>query len=172
MAAASNNVHRHRCKTYGHYQSNCHGVAKAQEPKRSKQKGKGNGGDPSPKWCSYHKTYSHSDSACYKQKELNQLAAYFASLTTADRARVPDIGSAHIPQAYQPDPPTIGFPFRVMGAALVDSSASSTTSGSSPAELVPTQAASATPTIQLGPVPSEPSPQNHRLWGLWRLHGN
>ena len=33
MAAASNNVQCHRCKAYGHYQSNCPGVAKAQGPK-------------------------------------------------------------------------------------------------------------------------------------------
>ena len=50
-----------------------------------------------------------------------------------------------------------------MGASLVDAVASSTTSGSSPAELFPKPAASATPTIQLGPVLSEPSPQNRRL---------
>ena len=79
MFSASNNVQCHRCKAYGHYQSNCPGVAKAQGPKRSERKGKGKGGDPSPKCCSYHKTNSHSDSACYKEKELKQLAAYFAS---------------------------------------------------------------------------------------------
>ena len=50
-----------------------------------------------------------------------------------------------------------------MGASLVDTAASSATYGSSPAELFPKPAASATPTIQLGPVPSEPSPQNRRL---------
>ena len=75
-------------------------------------------GDPTTK------TNSHSDSACYKQKKLKQLAAYFASLTTADRARVADIGSAHIPQTSQGDPPTIGFPFSAMGALLVDAAAS------------------------------------------------
>ena len=50
-----------------------------------------------------------------------------------------------------------------MGASLVDAAASSTTSGSSPVELPPKPAASATPTIKLGPVPPEPSPQNRRL---------
>ena len=63
----------------------------------------------------------------------------------------------------QPDPPTIGLSFSAMGALLVDAAASLTTSGSSPAELFPKPAASATPTIQLGRVPSEPSPQNRRL---------
>ena len=98
MAAASNNVQCHRCEAYGRYQSNCPGVAKEQGPKRSKLKGKGKGGDPSPKWCSYHKINSHNDSVCYKQKELKQLAAYLARLTTAYRPRVAGIGSAHIPQ--------------------------------------------------------------------------
>ena len=53
MTAASNNVQCHRCKGYGHYQSNCPGVTKAQGPKRSKRKGKDKGDVPSPKWCSY-----------------------------------------------------------------------------------------------------------------------
>ena len=137
----------HRCNAYGHYQSNCPGVAKAQGPERIKRKGKGKGGDPSPKLCSDHKLNSHSDSACYKQKQPKQLAAYFESVTTADRARVADVGSAHIPQTSQPDPQTIRCSFTVMGASLVDAAASSTTSGSSPAELVPKPAPSATPTI-------------------------
>ena len=51
-----------------------------------------------------------------------------------------------------------------MGASLVDAAASYTTSGSSPAELFPKPEASATPTIQLRPVPSEPSPQNHGVF--------
>ena len=76
MAATFNNVQCHRCKAYGHYQSTCPGVAKALGPKPSKRKGKRKGGDPSPKWCSYHKPTSHSDSGCYKQKALKQLAAY------------------------------------------------------------------------------------------------
>ena len=139
MAAASNNVQCHRCKAYGQYQSNCPGVAKAQGSKRSKRKSKGKGGDPSLKWCSYHKTNSHNDSVCYKQKELKQLAAHLASLTTADRARVADIGTDHIPKTSQPDPQTFGFSFSAMGASLVDAAASSTTSGSSPAECFPRQ---------------------------------
>ena len=65
------------------------------------------------------------------------------SLTTADRARVADIGSAHIPQIPQPDPPTFRFSFCAMGASLVDAAASSTTSGSSPTELFPKPAAPA-----------------------------
>ena len=40
MAAASNNVQCHRCKAYGHYQSNCPGVAKAQGPKRANGRAK------------------------------------------------------------------------------------------------------------------------------------
>ena len=60
-------------------------------------------------------------------------------LTTADRARVADIGRAHIPQTSQSDPPTIGFSISAMRASLVDAAASSTTSGSSPAELFPSQ---------------------------------
>ena len=47
-----------------------------------------------------------------------------------------------------------------MGASLVDAAAASM---SSAAELFPKPAAAATPTIQRGPVPLEPSPQNRRV---------
>ena len=97
MAAASNNVQYHWCKAYAlPVQPLC--CREGTRFQTEQRKGKRKGGDPSPTWCSYHKTNSHSDSACYKQKEPKQLSAYFVSLTTADRARVADIGSAHIPQ--------------------------------------------------------------------------
>ena len=71
----------HQCKALGHYQRDCPRVAKTNCSTRKLKKGKkGRSGDPSPKWCSYHKTNSHSDSQCHKKKELNQLAAHLADV--------------------------------------------------------------------------------------------
>ena len=81
MAAASRSDQCHQCKAFGHYQRDCPGVAKTNGSNRKPKKGKkGRSGDPSPKWCSYHKTNSHSDSQCHKKKELNQLAAHLADV--------------------------------------------------------------------------------------------
>ena len=77
MAAASRSNQCHQRKAFGHHQR-CLGVAKTNGSKRKPKKGKkGRSGDPSPKWCSYHNTNSHSDFQCHNKKELKQLAAHF-----------------------------------------------------------------------------------------------
>ena len=123
MAAASHNDQCHQCKAFGHYQRDCPWVAMTNGSKRKPKKGKkGRIGDPhpsgvpttndpSPKWCFCHKTNSHSDSQCHKKKELKQLAAHLADLRSTDQARLANIGSAHLAQTSQLDPPTFGFSF-------------------------------------------------------------
>ena len=97
MAAASRIDQYHQCKAFGHYQRDSPGVAKMNGSKRKPKKGKkGRSGDPSRKWCSYHKTNSHSDSQCHTEKELKQLAAHLADLRSTDQARLANFGSAHL----------------------------------------------------------------------------
>ena len=98
-----------------------------------------------------------------KKKELKQLAAHLADLRSTDQARLDNIGSAHLAQTSQPDPPTFGFSFSAMGASLVEAAASSTISGSTPANFSAKPAAPETPSLQLGSVPSETSQQNRRM---------
>ena len=127
-------------QSFGHYQRDWPGVAKTNGSKRRPKKGKKfRSGDPLPKWCSYHKTNSHSDSQCHKKKELKQLAAHLAELRSTDQARVANIGSAHLAQTSQPDPPSFGFSFSAMGASLVEAAASTTISGSTTANSPPNQ---------------------------------
>ena len=117
MAAASRSDQCHQCKAFGHYQRNFPGVAKTNGSKRKPKKGKkGRSGGPSPKWCSYHKTNSHSDSYCHTKKELKQLAANLADLKLTDQARLANIGRAHLAQTSQPDSSTFGFSFSAMSA--------------------------------------------------------
>ena len=57
MAAASRSDQCHQCKAFDHYQRDCPGVAKTNGSERKPKKVKKvRSGDPSPKWCSYHKT--------------------------------------------------------------------------------------------------------------------
>ena len=136
MAAASRSDQWRKCKAFGHYQRECRGVAKMNGSKRKPKTGKkGRSGDPSPKWYSYHKTNSHGDSQCVKKKELKQLAAHLADL------------SAHLAQTSQPYPPTFGFSFSAIGASLVEAAASSTISGSTPANFSAKLAAPETPSL-------------------------
>ena len=66
MAAASRSDQSHQCKAFGHYHRDWLGVANTNGSKRKPKKGKkGRSGDPSPKWCSYHKTNTHSDAECH-----------------------------------------------------------------------------------------------------------
>ena len=175
MAAASHSDQDHQCIACGHYQRASPGVTKTNASKRKPKKGKkGRSGDPSPKWCSYHKPNSHSDSQSQKKEELKQLAVHLADLRSTDQTRLANIGSAHLVQTSQPHPPTLGFSFSAKGASLVEADASSTISGSTPANLSAKPAAPETPSLQLGSVPSETSQHNHRtpegpLVPSWRL---
>ena len=103
------------------------------------------------------------DFQCHKKKELKQPAAHLADLRSTDQARLANIGSAHLAQTSQPDPPTFGLSFSTMGVFLVEAAASSTISGSTPPNLSAKPAAPETPSLQLGSVPSETSRQNRRM---------
>ena len=68
IVAASGSDQCHQCKAFGHYRSDCPQVTKTNgsESKPKKDK-KGRSGDPSPKWCSCHRTNPHSDSPCHRK---------------------------------------------------------------------------------------------------------
>ena len=172
MTAASRTDQCYQCNAFGGYQRYCPGVAKRSGFKRKRKKGKkGRSGDPSPKWCSYYKTSSDSDSQCHKTKELKQLAAHLPDLRSTDQARLATIGSAHLAQTSKPDPPTSRFSFSAMDASLVEAAVSFTVSGSTPATLSANPAACETPSLQLRSVPSETSQQNCRMpEGLSLIH--
>ena len=81
MAAASSSDQCHHCKASGHLRRDCPKLARKHRSNRGKKKDKkSKGGDPLPKWCSYRKTATHSDSQCRKQKELQQLVPNLAIL--------------------------------------------------------------------------------------------
>ena len=94
MAAASSSDRCHHCKASDHFKRECPKLAQKNRYNRGKKKGKKRkGGDPSPKRCSYHKTATHSDAQCHKQKGLQQLAANLALLRSSEQ-RFANIGSA------------------------------------------------------------------------------
>ena len=98
MAAASRGDRCRQCKKHGHYQRDCPNV---KGPKPNGQRGKKwKGGGSSKNWCSFHKTNSHSDEECYKQKEMNAMAALVARLRST--ASTNNVGSAHLPKHLLP----------------------------------------------------------------------
>lgn len=72
IAAASNNDKCHQCKAYGHFKRNYPSlVNKKSRSNHGKKTGKKrDGGDPSPKCCSYHKTNAHNDTECHKLNKI------------------------------------------------------------------------------------------------------
>ena len=108
MAAASGSGQCHHCQGHGHFRKDCPKLVQKKRPTKWKKKRgpkPGGGSGSSQKSCSYHKTASHGDSDCHKQKELNQLAANLALLNIKPQAgQFPNIGSAHVAQNPQPEP--------------------------------------------------------------------
>ena len=96
-------------------------------------------------WPPKRRVYSITSSSLMHRMHLAQSVAVSAS------------GSAPLAQTSQPDPPTFVSSFSVMVASLVEAAASSTISGSTPANFSAKPAAPETPSIQLGSVPSETS---------------
>lgn len=145
MAAASSTD---QCKAFGHYKRDCPTLARKSRPKQWK-KGKKRSGDPSPKWCSLHKTNKHGDAECHTQKELRGLAANLALLQPSNQARFTNVGSAHLAQPPQVEPSTFGFSFSAMGASLAEAATSFSASG--------------TPTAAPASAPTETPLQDHHL---------
>ena len=122
------------CKECGHCKPN---GAKANKGKWKKGK-KESGSDPSPKWCSFHKTNKHSDGECFKQREINALAEATAKATLAItkdpaiQSRLTN-GTAHLAHQAESEPLTFGFSYAAIGASLDEVEASSINFGSPPA---------------------------------------
>ena len=130
MAAVTGSVQCHHCKGLGYYQHDC--------PKKGKQKPrkKSGGGD---KWCSYHRSKTHSDEECHAQAKLKN--------QTPPQANFAQVGSAHLPED---EDNSFGFSLSAIGRPT--NATAFTTS---------TAATSTTPTptgkcgIQLGPSQDE-----------------
>eukprot|EP00903_Cladosiphon_okamuranus_P015299 g14134.t1 len=144
MAASSSDQCR-RCKGYGHFERDCpmsgpppsSRAGKAGKDKKPRKK-RGGGGTWQSKWCSLHRTTTHSDVECKaqhlkKQEELKGLAANLALLHLAGPTNPAHLGSAHLaqlsqavaPQASQ-DPSerlTFGFSFDALGAPAAPAAA-------------------------------------------------
>lgn len=110
IPVALGGVHCHSCQAFGHYKRDC---PKQQSGKRrakeQKHRWTGKGGDPSPKWCSYHNTKTHSDEECIKQQAMK-----------AEKPAQPNfanIGSAHLAQADESEPSAFGVSFEGVGAS-------------------------------------------------------
>ncbi|CAN0395777.1 unnamed protein product, partial [Ectocarpus sp. 13 AM-2016] len=94
------------CQQHGHRRRDCPEPARPwQQQQRAPKKKhwKKTSGQPGPKWCSLHKTTTHSDAECYQQrKEANKRQGII---------NYANVGSAHIPQANDSDEGTIGYSF-------------------------------------------------------------
>lgn len=175
--AATSTDQCHNCKAYGHFQRDCPAPAKKIRPKTGKsswkKKGKkGSGSDPSPKWCSYHKTVTHSDNECKAQKEIQSLSARLALLQTPGHGGFAPVGSAHL--AAAPQQPVSAASFAHVGSAHM-APLSSPTQNTFGYSFHAVSAAAAPPpctgviTAGLAVAPAAPasapaeSPSNHRL---------
>ena len=152
MAASSSDQCR-RCKGYGHFERDCPtsgpppssragNAGKGKKPRKKR----GGGGTGESKWCSLHRTRTHSDAECKaqhlkKQEELKGLAANLALLGVAGPPSVAHLGSAHLaqpspaaaPQAPQApsEPTTFGFSFNALGASAAPAAAPAASASSS-----------------------------------------
>ena len=131
--AASSSDQCHRCKEFGHFQRDCPKSAQPSRPTKGKKPGKkrGSGGSGQSKWCSFHRTKTHSDAECKaqqdnrnkkKQEELRGLAANLALLQAAGLANFSHLAQpfqAAAPQASQApsEPTTFGFSFNALAAS-------------------------------------------------------
>lgn len=70
MAAASDDVEYYNCNAFGHYQHDYPERTQKNQSKSGKQKPSNKGGD-GDKWCSCHRSKTHSDAGCHVEAELN-----------------------------------------------------------------------------------------------------
>eukprot|EP00903_Cladosiphon_okamuranus_P019283 g17724.t1 len=148
--AASRSDQCNRCKGYGHFERDCPTPApppssragNAGKGKKPRKK-RGVGGTGESKWCSLHRTRTHSDAECKaqhqkKQEELKGLAANLALLGLAGPTNVSHPSQAAAPQATPApsEPTTFGFSFNALGgsaAAAAAPAASASASSTAPA---------------------------------------
>ena len=109
------------------------GHGKKQQYKRGKDNKKRGGGVS--KWCSIHRTRTHSDAECKTQQELKG--------TPPEMANFAHIGSAHLAAAQGP-PPTFGFSFAAIGPSSGEASTAAPAASTEPSAAGPSS-------IQLGP---------------------
>ena len=102
------------------------GHGKKQQYTRGKDNKKRGGG--ASKWCSCHRTRTHSDAECKKQQELKGKPPEMANFA--------HIGSAHLAAAQGP-PPTFGFSFAAVGPSFPQRLRSLQRPGRSPSSLAP-----------------------------------
>ena len=130
---ASSSDQCHRCNEFGHFQRDCLKSAQPSRPTKGKKPGKerGSRGSGQSKWCSFHRTKSHSKTDCKaqqdkrdkkKQEELRGLAANLALFQAPGLASFSHLAQpfqAAAPQASQApsEPTTFGFSFNALGAS-------------------------------------------------------
>ena len=149
--AASSSDQCPRCKEFGHFQRDCPRSAQPFRPTKGTKTGKKrrSRGSGHSKWCSFHRTKTHSDAEFKtqqdnrnkkKQKELRGLTANLALLQAAGLANFSNLAQpfqAAAPQASQApsEPTTFGFFFNALGAsaapATVPAASASASSASS-----------------------------------------
>ena len=123
------------------------GHGKKQQYKRGKDNKKRGGG--ASKWCSFHRTRTHSDAECKKQQELRGKPPEMANFA--------HIGSAHL-AAAQGSPPTFGFSFAAVGPSSGEASAAAPAASTEPSAAGPSS-------IQLGPSQAARGQDEHVPFG-------
>ena len=129
------------------------GHDKKQQYKRGKDYKKRGGG--ASKWCSFHRTRTHSDAECKKQQELKGKPPVMANFA--------HIGSAHLAAAQGP-PPTFGFSFATVGPSSGEASAAAPAASTEPSAAGPSS-------IQLGPSQAARGQDEHVPFDLLSAFG-
>ena len=129
------------------------GHGKKQQYKRGKDNKKGGSG--ASKWCSFHRTRTHSDAECKKQQELQGKPPEMANFA--------HIGSAHF-VAKQGPPPTFGFSIAAVGPSSGEASAAAPAASTEPAAAGPLS-------IQLGPSQAARGQDEHVPFDLFGAFG-
>ena len=129
------------------------GHGKKQQYKRGKDNKKRGGG--ASKWCSFHRTRTHSDAECKKQQELKGKPPEIANFA--------HIGSAHLAAAQGP-PPTFGFSFAAVGPSSGEASAAAPAASTEPSTAGPSS-------IQLGPSQAARGQDEHVPFDLFGAFG-